>query len=122
MNKKLNYKEPTPIIDKENPFESMMKQFEIAADYLELEKGLYNFLKNPVKQIITSVPITMDDGSLEVYEGYRVIHNDVLGPSKGGIRYSPDITLNEMKAFAAWMTWKCAIVSIPFGGAKGGIK
>ncbi len=122
MNKKFNYKEPTPIIDKENPFESMMKRFEIAVNFLGLEKGLYNYLKNPVKQIITSVPITMDDGTLEVFEGYRVIHNDVLGPSKGGIRYSPDITLDEMKAFAAWMTWKCAIVNIPFGGAKGGIK
>ncbi len=122
MSKKLNYKEPAPIGDKEKPFESMMQRFDIAVNYLGLEKGLYNYLKNPVKQIITSVPITMDDGTLEVFEGYRVIHNDVLGPSKGGIRYSPDITLDEMKAFAAWMTWKCAIVNIPFGGAKGGIK
>ncbi len=122
MNRKLNYKEPTPIKDKENPFESMMQRFEIAANFLGLDKGMYNFLKNPVKQIIISVPINLDDGTLEVFEGYRVIHNDVLGPSKGGIRYSPDISLDEMKAFAAWMTWKCAIVNIPFGGAKGGIK
>jgi glutamate dehydrogenase (NAD(P)+) len=116
------YKEPAPILDKENPFESMMERFDLAANILGLEKGIYNYLKNPVKQIITSVPIIMDHGDIEVFEGYRVIHNDILGPSKGGIRYAPDITLDEMKALAAWMTWKCAIVSIPFGGAKGGIK
>jgi glutamate dehydrogenase/leucine dehydrogenase len=116
------YKEPAPILDKENPFESMMERFDFAANILGLEKGIYNYLKNPVKQIITSVPIIMDHGDIEVFEGYRVIHNDILGPSKGGIRYAPDITLDEMKALAAWMTWKCAIVSIPFGGAKGGIK
>ncbi|MDR3611908.1 MAG: Glu/Leu/Phe/Val dehydrogenase [Ignavibacteriaceae bacterium] len=116
------YKEPAPILDKENPFESMMERFDLAANILGLEKGIYNYLKNPVKQIITSIPIIMDHGDIEVFEGYRVIHNDILGPSKGGIRYAPDITLDEMKALAAWMTWKCAIVSIPFGGAKGGIK
>jgi glutamate dehydrogenase (NAD(P)+) len=116
------YKEPAPITNKENPFESMMERFDHAANILGLESGIYSYLKNPVKQIITSVPIIMDNGELEVYEGYRIIHNDILGPSKGGIRYAPDITLDEMKALAAWMTWKCAIVSIPFGGAKGGIK
>jgi glutamate dehydrogenase/leucine dehydrogenase len=117
-----SYKEPAPILDKENPFESMMERFDLAANILGLEKGIYNYLKHPVKQIITSVPIIMDHGDIEVFEGYRVIHNDILGPSKGGIRYAPDITLDEMKALAAWMTWKCAIVSIPFGGAKGGIR
>ncbi|MHB1688048.1 MAG: Glu/Leu/Phe/Val family dehydrogenase [Ignavibacteriaceae bacterium] len=117
-----NYKEPGPILDKENPFESMMERFDIAAKIIGLEKGIYNYLKAPTKQVITSVPIVMDNGSLEVFEGYRVIHNDILGPSKGGIRYAPDVTLDEMKALAAWMTWKCAIVNIPFGGAKGGIK
>ena len=117
-----SYKEPAPITDKENPFESMMERFDHAAKILGLDQGTYNYLKNPVKQIITSIPIIMDHGGIEVFEGYRVIHNDILGPSKGGIRYAPDITINEMKALAAWMTWKCAIVSIPFGGAKGGIK
>jgi glutamate dehydrogenase/leucine dehydrogenase len=117
-----SYKEPAPITDKENPFESMMERFDYAAKILGLDQGIYNYLKNPVKQIITSVPILMDHGGIEVFEGYRVIHNDILGPSKGGIRYAPDITLDEMKALAAWMTWKCAIVGIPFGGAKGGIK
>ncbi|MEO8398964.1 MAG: Glu/Leu/Phe/Val dehydrogenase [Ignavibacteriaceae bacterium] len=122
MNSKISYKEPVPIIDKDNPFESMMQRFEIAVNILGLDRGIYNYLKAPVKQIITSIPISMDDGTLEVFEGYRVIHNDVLGPSKGGIRYAPDVNLDEMKAMAAWMTWKCAIVNIPFGGAKGGIK
>ncbi|MHB8579668.1 MAG: Glu/Leu/Phe/Val family dehydrogenase [Ignavibacteriaceae bacterium] len=117
-----HYKEPAPILDKENPFESMMERFEIAAKIIGLDQGIYNYLKAPTKQVITSVPIVMDDGKLEVFEGYRVIHNDILGPSKGGIRYAPDISLDEMKALAAWMTWKCAIVNIPFGGAKGGIK
>jgi glutamate dehydrogenase (NAD(P)+) len=115
------YKEPAPIVDKENPFESMMERFDLAANLLGLDPGIYNYLKRPVKQIITSVPIIMDHGGIEVFEGYRVIHNEILGPSKGGIRYAPDVNLDEMKALAAWMTWKCAIVSIPFGGAKGGI-
>ncbi len=116
------YKEPAPITDKENPFESMMSRFDVAAKILGLERGVYEYLKTPVKQIIISIPIQMDDGSINVFEGYRVIHNDILGPSKGGIRYAPDITLDEMKALAAWMTWKCAVINIPFGGAKGGVR
>lgn len=115
------YKEPAPILDKENPFESMMERFDNAANILGLDKGTYLYLKSPTKQIITSIPTIMDDGRIEVFEGYRVIHNDILGPSKGGIRYAPDVTLDEVKALAAWMTWKCAIVNIPFGGAKGGV-
>lgn len=113
--------EPTPIPDKENPFESMMRRFDIAAEILELEAGLYNYLKTPSKQVIVSIPIQMDDGRVEIFEGYRVIHNDILGPSKGGIRYAPDVTLDEVKALAAWMTWKCAVMNIPFGGAKGAV-
>ncbi|MFQ5798473.1 MAG: Glu/Leu/Phe/Val dehydrogenase [Bacteroidota bacterium] len=116
------YKEPAPITDKENPFQSMMSRFDVAAKILGLERGVYEYLKTPVKQIIISIPIQMDDGSISVFEGYRVIHNDILGPSKGGIRYAPDITLDEMKALAAWMTWKCAVINIPFGGAKGGVR
>ncbi|MFZ1082084.1 MAG: Glu/Leu/Phe/Val dehydrogenase [Candidatus Kryptoniota bacterium] len=118
----VTYKEPAPILDKENPFESMMERFDVAAELLELERGVYEYLKTPVKQIIVSIPIQMDNGEIEVFEGYRVIHNDALGPSKGGIRYAPDITLDEIKALAAWMTWKCSIANIPFGGAKGGVK
>lgn len=116
------YKEPAPAMDKENPLESMMKRFDVAAQILNLEQGVYEYLKTPVRQYIVSIPIQMDDGRIQVFEGYRVIHNDVMGPSKGGIRYAPDVTLDEVKALAAWMTWKCAVVNIPFGGAKGGVK
>jgi glutamate dehydrogenase/leucine dehydrogenase len=116
------YIEPAPIKDKENPFESMMSRFHIASYALGLEDEVYNVLKTPVKQVIVSLPITMDDGSIEVFEGYRVIHSNILGPSKGGIRYDLDVNLDEVKALAAWMTWKCAVVDIPYGGAKGGIK
>jgi len=100
----------------------MMNRFDIAADLLGLERGVYEYLKRPVRQYIVSIPIQMDDGRIEIFEGYRVIHNDVMGPSKGGIRYSPDVTLDEVRALAAWMTWKCAVVNIPFGGAKGGVR
>jgi len=116
------YKEPAPILDKDNPLESMMQRFDRAAEILGLESGIYQYLKTPVKCVIVSIPIQMDDGSIEVFEGYRVIHNDILGPSKGGIRYAPDVNLDEIKALAAWMTWKCAVVDIPFGGAKGGVR
>ena len=100
----------------------MMQRFDIAAHLLKLEPGVYEYLKRPVRQIIVSIPIAMDSGQVEVFEGYRVIHNDILGPSKGGLRYAPDVTLDEVKALAAWMTWKCAVMSIPFGGAKGGVR
>jgi glutamate dehydrogenase (NAD(P)+) len=116
------YVEPAPPVDPENPLESMMKRFDVAAEILGLDRGVYNYLKTPAKQVIVSIPIQMDDGRIEIFEGYRVIHNDVMGPSKGGIRYAPDVTLDEVKALAAWMTWKCAVVNIPFGGAKGGVK
>ncbi len=117
-----SYKEPAPLIDRENPLESMMKRFDVAAEILGLDRGVYEYLKTPVRQVIVSIPIQMDDGRIQVFEGYRVIHNDVMGPSKGGIRYAPDVTLDEVKALAAWMTWKCAVVNIPFGGAKGGVR
>ena len=116
-----NYKEPAPIVDKDNPLESMMQRFDRAAEILNLEPGIYHYLKTPVKSVIVSIPIQMDDGSIQVFEGFRVIHNDILGPSKGGIRFAPDVNLDEVKALAAWMTWKCAVVDIPFGGAKGGV-
>ncbi|HEX8386654.1 MAG TPA: Glu/Leu/Phe/Val dehydrogenase [Rubricoccaceae bacterium] len=115
------YKEPTPHVDKENPFQDMMDRFDVAAELLELDRGLYEYLRSPSRIHITSVPVTMDSGELKVFEGFRVIHNEVLGPSKGGIRFAPDVHLDEVKALAAWMTWKCAVVGVPFGGAKGGI-
>jgi glutamate dehydrogenase (NAD(P)+) len=114
--------EPAPITDKESPLASMMRRFDRAAEILGLEEGVYEYLKTPAKQVIVSIPIQMDDGRIEIFEGYRVIHNDILGPSKGGIRYAPDVTLDEVRALAAWMTWKCAIMNIPFGGAKGAVR
>nr|WP_218827643.1 Glu/Leu/Phe/Val dehydrogenase [Rubricoccus marinus] len=115
------YQEPTPHVDKDNPFQDMMERFDYAAELLELDNGLYKYLRSSSRIHITSVPVVMDSGDLEVFQGYRVIHNEVLGPSKGGIRFAPDVHLDEVKALAAWMTWKCAIVGVPFGGAKGGI-
>ena len=118
----MSYVEPAPIKDKENPFESMMSRFHIAAQAYGLNDEVYDVLKNPVKQVIVSLPVTMDDGSIRVFEGYRVIHSNILGPSKGGIRYDMGVNIDEVKALAAWMTWKCAVVDIPYGGAKGGIR
>jgi glutamate dehydrogenase/leucine dehydrogenase len=106
----------------DNPFESMMSRFDEAARIIGLDEGSYNVLKSPQKAVIVSIPVTMDNGTVEVFEGFRVIHNANLGPSKGGIRYSMDVNLDEVKALAAWMTWKCAVVGIPYGGGKGGIK
>jgi len=116
------YIEPAPIKDKENPLESMMERFNIAAEKLGLSEEVYNVLKNPAKQVIVSLPITMDDGKIKVFEGIRVIHSNILGPAKGGIRFAPDVHLDEVKALAAWMTWKCAVVDIPYGGGKGGVR
>jgi glutamate dehydrogenase/leucine dehydrogenase len=115
------YIEPAPLKDKENPFEAMMTRFHKASQILGLEEEIYNVLKNPARQVIVSLPVTMDDGSIRVFEGYRVIHSNILGPSKGGIRFDPNVNLDEVKALAAWMTWKCAVVDIPYGGAKGGV-
>lgn len=117
----MGYIEPAPIVDFENPFESMMSRFKIASEILGLDEEIYNVLKSPAKQVAVSLPITMDDDSLRVFEAFRVIHSNILGPSKGGIRYDPGVNIDEIKALAAWMTWKCAVVDIPFGGAKGGI-
>ncbi len=115
------YIEPAPLKDRENPFEAMMSRFQVASQLLGLEDEIYNVLKNPTRQVIVSLPVTMDDGTIRVFEGYRVIHSNILGPSKGGIRFDPAVNLDEVKALAAWMTWKCAGVDIPYGGAKGGV-
>jgi glutamate dehydrogenase (NAD(P)+) len=100
----------------------MMERFNIAAEKLGLSDEVYNVLKNPAKQVIVSLPITMDNGKIQVFEGIRVIHSNILGPAKGGIRFAPDVHLDEVRALAAWMTWKCAVVDIPYGGAKGGVR
>ena len=104
-----------------NVFESAEARFETAARKLQLEDGLYRYLKYPNKEITVYVPVALDNGHLEVFIGYRVLHSAVRGPGKGGIRFAPNVTLDEVRALAAWMTWKCAVVNIPFGGAKGGV-
>ena len=112
----------TPVQDSEvNPFEAVMSRFDIAAQKLNLDDGLYQFLRYPRREITVYIPVFMDTGRLQVFTGYRVQHNISRGPSKGGLRFAPDVTLDEIKALAAWMTWKCAVVNIPFGGAKGGV-
>lgn len=105
-----------------NPLDSMMSRFDEATKIINLDQSLYNVLKYPSKAVMVHLPVKMDDGSTQVFEGFRVVHSNLLGPSKGGIRYSLDVHLDEVKALAAWMTWKCAVVGIPYGGGKGGIK
>ena len=104
-----------------NAFEIALQQFNSAASRLKLDAGLAEVLRHPKRQLIVSVPIRMDDGTVKVFDGFRVQHNLARGPAKGGIRYHPNVTLDEVKALAMWMTWKCATVNIPYGGAKGGI-
>jgi glutamate dehydrogenase/leucine dehydrogenase len=104
-----------------NPYDSMLQRFDVAAKIIGLSPDTYTILKSPIKQIMVSLPVQMDNGKTQVFEGYRIIHSKLLGPSKGGIRYSPQVDLDDVKALAAWMTFKCAIADIPYGGAKGGI-
>jgi len=108
-------------LNEENPFEAMMSRFDRAAELLDLEPGLYKVLRKPEKQLIVSCPVMMDNGEIEVFEGIRVLYNTSRGPAKGGIRFDTQVTLDEVTALAAWMTWKCAVVNVPFGGAKGGV-
>ncbi|HZE27094.1 MAG TPA: Glu/Leu/Phe/Val dehydrogenase [Terriglobales bacterium] len=104
-----------------NPWESQAARFDLAAHKLNLDEGLWRVLRYPNREIILHIPVQMDDGRLEVFTGFRVQHSIARGPAKGGIRYAPDVTLDEIRALASWMTWKCAVVNIPFGGAKGGV-
>jgi glutamate dehydrogenase (NAD(P)+) len=106
---------------RENPFELAQRQLQLVADVFGLSADLVNVLGQCKKAVAVSIPTRMDDESVEVFQGYRVTHNIARGPSKGGIRYHPDVTLDEVKALAMWMTWKCALMGIPFGGAKGGV-
>jgi glutamate dehydrogenase (NAD(P)+) len=108
-------------IREENPFESMMERFDRAAQLLNLNPDLYAVMRVPNRELKVYIPVRLDSGRLEVFEGYRVQHNFARGPAKGGIRYAPDVTIDEVRALAAWMTWKCAVVNVPFGGAKGGV-
>jgi glutamate dehydrogenase (NAD(P)+) len=107
--------------DEKNPFEAMSERFDRAAKLLGLDEDLYAVLRVPSRELKVYIPVRMDTGHIKVFEGYRVQHNFARGPAKGGIRYAPDVSLDEVKALAAWMTWKCAVVNVPFGGGKGGI-
>ncbi len=104
-----------------NPTEAQIARFDLAAHKLNLDEGIWKVLRYPTRELIVHIPVAMDNGKLEVFTGFRVQHSIARGPSKGGIRYAPDVTLDEVRALAAWMTWKCAVVNIPFGGAKGGV-
>jgi glutamate dehydrogenase (NAD(P)+) len=105
-----------------NPFHIATQQFDRAVAYMpQLKRGLLDFLKRPSRTVIVEFPIELDDGSVRNFTGYRVLHSRVRGPGKGGIRFHPDVTLDEVRALASWMTWKCAVIDVPFGGAKGGV-
>ena len=104
-----------------NPWEAQSARFNFAAQKLNLDEGVWKVLQYPNRELIVHIPVSMDNGKLEVFTGFRVQHSIARGPAKGGIRYAPDVTLDEVRALASWMTWKCAIVNIPFGGAKGGV-
>ena len=105
-----------------NIYETVLMQFDRAADVMKLEKNIKNILGATTNELTVHFPVKMDDGSIEMFTGYRVQHNDALGPYKGGLRYHPSVDINEVRALATWMTWKSAIMNIPFGGAKGGIQ
>jgi glutamate dehydrogenase (NAD(P)+) len=104
-----------------NPWEAQAARFDFAARRLNLDEGIWKVLRFPAREVIVHIPVMMDNGSIDVFTGFRVQHSIARGPGKGGIRYSPDVTLDEVRALASWMTWKCAVVNIPFGGAKGGV-
>jgi len=108
-------------MDNINPFEIAMRNFDTAADKLGLDENMRNRIKHPARALIVSIPVRMDDGRVRRFEGYRVQHSTMRGPAKGGVRYHPQVNLDEVKALATWMTWKCAISGIPYGGGKGGI-
>lgn len=107
--------------DEKNPFEAMSERFDRAARILGLDPDIYALLRVPSREIKVYIPVRMDSGNIQIFEGFRVQHNFARGPAKGGIRYAPDVSLDEVKALSAWMTWKCAVVNVPFGGGKGGI-
>ena len=104
-----------------SPYQIAVEQFDNAVRYLKIKQGIVEMLRVPKRELTVNFPVKMDDGSVKIFTGYRVHHSTVRGPTKGGIRYHPDVTLDEVRALAMWMTWKCAVVGIPYGGAKGGV-
>ncbi len=117
----MGFKPVVPIEDEMNPWLAQEARFDYAAHRLNLEDGMWKILRQPTRELIVHIPVQMDNGSIEVFTGYRVQHSIARGPAKGGIRYAPNVSLDEVRALASWMTWKCAVVDIPFGGAKGGV-
>jgi glutamate dehydrogenase (NAD(P)+) len=109
-------------VHEDNPYEAMLARFNSAADILELDKGQRAVLTTPERELKVAVPVRRDDGSIEVYDGWRIQHNSCMGPCKGGIRYAPEVNADEVRALSAWMTWKCSVVNVPFGGGKGGVR
>jgi glutamate dehydrogenase (NAD(P)+) len=106
----------------EDPYRSAQQQFDQAAERLGLDTGMWEILRTTNRELTVNFPVIMDDGNVRIFTGYRVQHNLARGPAKGGIRYHPEVTINEVRALAMWMTWKCAVVKIPYGGAKGGVR
>jgi glutamate dehydrogenase (NAD(P)+) len=112
---------PTAYLEEINPWEAQVARSDVAAEKLKLNEGLWRILREPSREIIVHIPVQLDNGRLETFTGFRVQHSIDRGPAKGGIRYTPNVTLDETRALASWMTWKCAVVDIPFGGAAGGV-
>jgi glutamate dehydrogenase/leucine dehydrogenase len=110
----------TAVVEK-NAYEAAMENFDLAAEALELDNDVRSMIKYPERALTVVLPVRMDNGKIRCFQGYRVQHSTSRGPAKGGIRYHPNVTLDEVKALATWMTWKCAVVNIPFGGGKGGV-
>ena len=112
----------TPVENHESMFDAVLARLDVAAKIYGLSEDVTNVLRNPQKEVKVSLPITLDNGKTQIFEGFRTIHSTVLGPSKGGIRFAMDVCEDEVKALSAWMTFKCAVANLPYGGAKGGIK
>ena len=104
-----------------NPFDIVQRQCEMCASFIDLDPNVLEIIRVPMQEVHVSIPVRMDDGSIKVFQGFRVIHNNALGPAKGGIRFHPDETIDTVRALAAWMTWKCSLVGLPLGGGKGGV-
>ena len=112
---------PAEVTQHINPYDVAIQQYDRAISYLDLPRGIKEFLRKPKRELHVNFPVRMDNGDINVFTGYRVHHNTVLGPSKGGIRYAPSVDIDEVRALAMWMSWKCALVNLPYGGAKGGV-
>ena len=111
----------TPSAEEMNPYQTALRQLHLVADILHLDEGIHGILQKPKRELTVNFPVNMESGGTKMFTGYRVQHNTSRGPAKGGVRFHPDTDIDEVRALAMWMTWKCAVVNIPFGGAKGGV-